>query len=300
MLQLFHYVCGKDQAVVDYFLNWLSHIFQKPYEKPGTCIIIQGDQGVGKDTLVDFVGRMLGLTYYKPTSRPEHDVFGKFNGTNKKAIFIKFEEANFLTNKNGADRLKALITSPTEVFENKGEPIVTLDSFCRIIMTTNAEVPCHIEDSDRRFIMWKASSDKIKDREYWDSVYQTLQKPETLKAFYHLLLTRDISNFDPKNRPITEFYQEVKEVSIPPHAKFLQALFEKDHEMLTHNYFARDLLRDMNASFTKFEYNETKFGREMRKYPGIIKTHTKRGTKYEIDVAVVTSHLKAKGWWYDF
>jgi hypothetical protein len=41
---------------------------------------------------------------------------------------LKFEEANFQTNKANAEKLKTLITSPSQKITYKGKDPITLDS----------------------------------------------------------------------------------------------------------------------------------------------------------------------------
>jgi hypothetical protein len=291
-------ISNGDKEVFDYIEKWVAHLIQKPFEKSGICIVVQGEQGVGKDTYFDFVGQILG-EYFFNTGNAENDIFSRFNGHLKKTLLIKSEEASFMTNKNHADKLKNLITCKKEAYEDKGAGIIKLDSYVRVVMTTNAEVPVPIEQSDRRFVLIKASSERMGDLEFWKSTHDILNKKSTLEAYYNYLLNLDISNFNPRDRPITEYYETVKETFIPYHAQFFQRLIEESPEVNTWNWKARELMDDMKIA-TKFDLNQTKFGRDMKLYPVIKKKVGKICATYTSNTQELIDFLKNKRWWYEF
>ena len=52
----------KEQITCEYMLNYLAHIIQKPNQKTGVIVVIQGSQGTGKDTLGEFIGnKIIGI-----------------------------------------------------------------------------------------------------------------------------------------------------------------------------------------------------------------------------------------------
>ena len=291
-------ISGGDKEIFDYIEKWIAHLIQKPYEKPGICIVVQGEQGVGKDTYFDFVGRMLG-EYFFNTARASEDVFNRFNGHLKKTLLLKFEEASFMTNKQHDSALKSLITCEKQAYEDKGAGIIKLDSYVRVVMTTNAEVPVPIEQTDRRFMLVKASSERMGDLEFWKSTHAVLNKKSTLEAYYMYLLNLDISNFNPRDRPITEYYETVKESFIPYHAQYFQRCIEESQEINTWNWKARELMDSMKTA-TKFELNQTKFGRDMKLYTVIEKRVGKHCATYTANTQQLVDFLKSKKWWYEF
>lgn len=297
VLEVLDLVSGKDKAVAEYIEKWVAWIIQTPHKKTGTSIIIQGDQGIGKDTYFDFVGRIFGEYYYN-TNRAEEDVFTRFNGHLKKTLFMKFEEASWLSNKKNESALKSLITCSKMSFEDKGITQLTLDSFLNIVMTTNAEVPVSIEQTDRRFVLIKGSADKRGDLEFWNRIYEQLEKPEVLSAYYYRLLNMDLTGFNPRNRPITEYYEEVKQSFIPYHAKWFQRYIEDENLQIT--WKARDLFTSMKAS-VGFELTETQFGRNMKLYPAEALMRKKSNINtYAINVPAIKSFLEKQKWWVEY
>lgn len=294
-------ITNNDTAVFDYIEKWVAWILQKPYSKTGTSIIIQGDQGIGKDTYFDFVGKMFG-EYFFNTNRAEEDVFGKFNGHLKKILLMKFEEASFLVNKKNESSLKSLITCNRQAYENKGIDPITLDNYFNIVMTTNNDIPVHIEQTDRRFVLIKGSNQQRGNLQFWNSIHDQLNKPETLQAYMYHLLNLDLSEFNPRDRPITEYYEEVKQAFIPYHARYFQRLVE-DTKIENHTWTSRTLFENMKLENQKFDLTETKFGRDMKLYfesKALIKVCGRSNNNYTMNVPAMTTFLHSQNWWIDY
>jgi hypothetical protein len=309
-------IANGDQRIFDYIENWAAHIIQKPYEKTRVAIVVQGRKGVGKDTYFNALGKIFG-THFFNTSTPEDNVFHKFNSAIARIILAKFEEANFQTNKENEDKLKFIITSPTSVIEKKGHDPITLDSFINVVMTTNHEVPLPITDDERRFVLFKMSEEQridLKDTPevkhskemFWRGVYAEIEKPDTIAAYHHYLLHKDISNFNPfLDRVRTSYYDEVASSFIPHHARYFQRQIELDEERTEPlEWRARDLFTDIKQAYTRFDLTEQRFGREMRNTyieNGIVeKRRATRGEVYSFLPQRMKQFLQDKGWWCEW
>lgn len=296
-------ISGNDPAMMEYIEKWTAWLVQRPYEKLGTCIVISGEQGVGKDTYWDFICELLGTQYTLITSRPDRDIHDKFNGHLKKVILIKCEEAQYLINKDNGESMKNLITQTKQVFQDKGAKSITLDCFFNFVMTTNQTIPVPLEQTDRRYALCYASSEKRGDVAYWNNVYSTLAKPETRSAYMDYLLKIDLTGFVPSQYPRTEYLEEVKETFIPYHALWFQGFIAREGEEgleQERTFTATELLRRMNEN-TKFETTATKLGRDIKHhYQGVIqKQKGKLMNSYTFKNADLLQFLKQKKWWAD-
>jgi len=308
-------LCNHNQRDMDYVEDYVAHMFQKPGIKPGVCIVVSSEEeGVGKETYWNFIGDMVGSRHFFNTSRPEDNVFGRFNGSLKECILLKFEEADFEKNKKNETGLRALITGTHTSYESKNENAVTLQSYVRSIMTTNHFVPFVMTDTNRRFFMIRPSNEKVGDTAFWESVYKVLDTPEAKSAYYHYLMNRDISEFNPRKFPKTEYSHEVVAATRPMIAQFFQRAIERRSGMIAlttdapHDdvndlslldWKARDLLDAINRD-AKYPYNEQKFGREMRKFmPVLERTHRHSGTHYQFRLDAMQTFLVARHWWVE-
>jgi len=295
-------ISNHDQAVFDYIEKWVAWILQMPYNKTGTSIVIQGDQGIGKDTYFDFVGTLFG-DYFFNTNRAEEDVFTRFNGHLKKSLLLKFEEASFLVNKKNESALKSLITCSRQAYENKGVDPVTLDNYFNIVMTTNNEIPIHVEQTDRRFVLVRGSSERRGDLAFWNRIHDTLKQPEVAQAYMHHLLHLDLTGFNPRDRPITEYYEEVKQAFIPYHAQLFQDEIEHNQDCEHMELNAKQFYETAKQKNSKFDLSKQKFGRDILKYveDGVVERVYKRDvTCYRLEPSKMKEYLTAKKWWVSF
>jgi hypothetical protein len=312
--ELLRLICNHDEAVFEFVEMWLAQMFQRPYDKTKVCIIIQGDEGVGKDSFWDFIGRILGINegYFFNTKAPENDLFSNFNISSHRAILVKCEEASFTTNKTHMDKLKSMITSSHENYTRKGVDTFKLDDYRNFVMTTNADVPVPISDTNRRFMLIQASSEKRGDVQFWNEMHDALFSTDVQAAYHHYLLNKDITGFSPqKDRVMTEFYRETKEAQTPYHARFLKDLIESTQETRETMNIAYDepieikgrSLYGKAKDFVgdAFKLSETRLGLDLKKYyleNGCVKKkHTKNGNDYVVFPALCREFLMSKCWY---
>ena len=91
-------------------------------------------------------------------------------------------------------------------------------------------------------------------------------------------------------RPLTIFYNNMKEINIPIITKFLQNIIDTNYDKETTIiqssklfFLFNDFLKDNNF---KIEYNAIKFGLEIKNYDGITKKRTTQG--YEIHINIIS------------
>lgn len=294
-------ITGKEDHVFEYVEKWVASIIQKPYNKTGVAIVVQGEQGIGKDTYFDFVGSLLGREYFFNTGDANNDVFGRFTEHLQRTILMKFEEASFVTNKAHADKLKSWITAPHRSFEGKGLKPITLANYTNLVMTTNQELPVLMEDTDRRFCCIKGSSDRRTDREFWKGVHDELAKQETRNAYYHYLMNMDLSEFNVREFPKTEYYQSIRETLAPQHARYFQRKVELYIENETEQtWTARSLYNFVKEEY-KFDISEKAFAMALKLYPesALRKHRNKISNEYTMNAQGMLDFLKSKNWWVD-
>lgn len=301
MKELMWLLSGESDEVREYLECYFAHMIQKPYEKPGVALVFYTEkQGAGKDTPLDFIGKIVGNDCFFNTEDAENQVFGRFTEHLQKTIFLKMEEVEFETNKKNESALLSLVTAPVRSYEGKGQKPITLDDYKRPVMTTNKQNPVSVPESDRRFVLVNSSERRVGDRAFWDNVYKVLAKPETKKAYYYYLLNKDISNFNVRERPITNFYKDVKTAQRPYHAAYFQkwiALngeYQEECEMT-----ATEWVKAINAD-TKFPVSITKFGLDMKKKytsPALTKKEGRFNNSYILNTGKMHEFLVSNGWW---
>lgn len=304
--ELLKLLVNHDEASFEYVENWLAHAVQRPNKKTGVVLVFKGKKGVGKDTFWDAFGYNILGKYYTATSKPEHDLFGRFGGATAQKLLVKIEEGNFLVNKEHEERFKGLITCKKDVMEQKGKEPIEVDSFTNYVMTTNQNVPVVLTSDERRFVLFEASEEKKGDEDYWTDVYAQLEDEEVHSAYLDYLMKKDISEFNPRAKLLrTEAFMDALQSFIPYHARWFQSHIEtnESEDDVEFTWKARDLYGYMRQSqYVKFELTETKFGWDMRDYikAGIV-TKVKMGqhNSYSVSRNLLQKFLQDKSWWVE-
>jgi hypothetical protein len=115
-----------------YIVDMFAHMFQKPSQKTGIALVINGAQGIGKNRLLDLIKLMMGATKCFETSQPDRHVYGIFNDTIRDKVLV-------IINSNSAvnQYLSAMIASKTFTWKAKRLESKTLESFSRFVITMN-------------------------------------------------------------------------------------------------------------------------------------------------------------------
>jgi hypothetical protein len=312
VFEVLRLMCSDDEKLMEYVLKWVAHIVQRPYKKTEVAIVVQGLEGVGKDTFWNFIGSILGANeYFYNTKSPENDVFAHFNHGTEKCVLVKFEEADFKTNSSNKGKLKSIITNPTETYNQKNKDAVVLDDYRNFVMTTNEEIPVVVSDSDRRFVLIHASEEKKDDTACWMDAHGKLADVRVKASFHHYLLNKDISGFvpySPQDRVITNYYREVKQSLAPYHAKWFYDYIESakiaratlaiEEPTTSPTWAMYDLYKAMRDTY-KWDYTVAKFTRDLKGYITanvITKKRTAACVMYQLDTAKCIEFLKSKDW----
>lgn len=202
-------VCSHKQPLINYTLNWLAHLLQKPFDLPGVGLIFTGSKGVGKDTLWDFfMTHVIGELYsfnYSDTKMffEKHDC----NLMNK--FLIKLEEADSKICLENANVLKGRITGSSITFNPKNAKSIKTENFTRFVMTTNGTCPVETSNGERRFVVIPCSNEKKGDRDFWNTIRETMFNDAFGHAVAKMLLEKDLTGFDVRKLPENEYQDAV-------------------------------------------------------------------------------------------
>jgi len=224
ILDFIDILSGRDAASCKYLLDWFAACVQKPAEKKNaTMIMLYGEQGIGKNMLIEFFGnKIIGSSYYKKPEVTNIDdtVFGRFAAVVENTVLLFLDEARGLHKHN--EDLKHLISSDEATVEHKGQMPRKTRNAMHIILATNNESVLKIENTDRRNVIIKAAGEKIGDVAYFDSVGAWMDEESNQRGFYDFLMKRDISGVHfQRDRPKTDAYIAAKLDSLPLITKWL-------------------------------------------------------------------------------
>lgn len=156
-----------DETIVHALLGFFAHLIQRPFEKPQWAVLLVGDQGTGKNSLIYYVAHMLGLDYLFTQSANVKDLFGDFNGLLRNKLLVAVNEFDWrgIIAAGMEAKLKDLITEPLCTINEKFLPRVQMKSFARVIFAANPPRTggpvVGLNEGDRRFYVVETSEQAL-------------------------------------------------------------------------------------------------------------------------------------------
>jgi len=223
-------VCQGNKTHFRYFVGWLAHMIQRPQEKPGVAVSIQGKKGTGKSKVVDTVRALLG-SHAVIVSQSEH-LLGRFNAHHATALFVAAEEAFWAGDKKAEGALKHMVTSESVQLEKKGFDIVEMRSLARYMFAGNAEWLFPATADERRLFALTCGENHIKDYAYFSAMDDQLygegnrkhvpgQASPGLRSLLTFLQKLDISKLNVRDAPETAGLQRQRASTLEPHVQFM-------------------------------------------------------------------------------
>lgn len=191
-----------------FIVCWLAHLVQNPGEKPGIAIVLRGRKGVGKDTVAVIIGKILGMKYIAHITRPD-DLTGRFNAPFATALLVHVEESYWSGDQSKKGTLQALITAPTMPIERKGIDRIEVESFLRLMMTTNEGWAVPASEDERRYAVFDVSDQYRLDDDWFGPLYDEINGSGAA-AFLDYLLKIDLSDFNIRDVPQTDALRDQK------------------------------------------------------------------------------------------
>ncbi|MCI0598595.1 MAG: DUF5906 domain-containing protein [Beijerinckiaceae bacterium] len=215
----------------DHIVKWLAHRVQHPEQKINHALILGGNQGVGKDTLLEPVKRAIGPWNFLEVSPQQ--TLEPYNGF-LKSVVLRVNEARDLGDIDRFkfyDHMKAYTAAPPDMLRVNEKYLKAHYVFnCTgVIITSNHKTDgIFLPADDRRhFVAW---SDLVKEdfeAEYWNNLWSWYEHGgfTSVAAF---LCNLDISGFDPKAPPpkTQAFWEIVDASSAPEDAELADVLDE--------------------------------------------------------------------------
>lgn len=190
--------CNNNIVSYNYVLDWFARMFQYPNEPGGTCIVLSGGQGTGKDTIVDIFKKAFGQHAFMANTPDK--LVGRFNKYVSTSVFVFANEATWGGDKALEGALKTLITDTNLPCERKGIDTYSVKNCTHVLVASNNEWIVPVGEDDRRFFVLDVSSKYQNDHAYFKRLRHERDNGGA-EAFVYMLHNRPISNFDPHSMP---------------------------------------------------------------------------------------------------
>lgn len=214
----------------DHLFAWFAQRVQFPECKINHAIVMGGNQGIGKDTILEPVKHAVGPWNFTEIS-PTH-MMGRFNGFAKSSI-LRINEARDLGDVDRFsfyDHTKIYTAAPPDVIrvDEKNLREHAVFNVCGVIITANLKNGIHLDPDDRRhYVAWSESSKEDFAPAYFVDLYAWFAAgglghvAAWLKAY-------DLSAFDAKRPPRhTEAWQDIVDAGRSPQDADLADVLER-------------------------------------------------------------------------
>ena len=293
-------LAGREEASLEYILNCLANVVQKPYDKTRTSLIFRSIEGCGKDTFFNWFGdKILGKQYYINDSKTEL-IFGRFNSCISRKLLIVLNETSHNDTAKIMEGIKDAITKDTNKIEVKGKEPREEQNNIFYVYFSNSENPLPLSQTDRRFTAFECNPQIANNTDYFNALYEELESENIDKAFYEYLMKRDIKHYDFTNsRPSTKLYKTMQQRNTPVLALFLADFVDTQKN----NTFTGAELWNLfyyylqENGYKEFKMTNTKFGIDIKAYEGIEKGRGSKGVEYKITIKTLKAYLIKKGFY---
>ncbi|KAA6378906.1 MAG: hypothetical protein EZS28_025567, partial [Streblomastix strix] len=143
------------------------------------------------------------------------DFVGKFNtAIENKMLAIANETKNFGESRmSNMDALKSINTESSFVINEKYVSKHEVENVMNIIIVTNNIFPLKIENIDRRYVVCMCNSVHRGDLAYFTNLCNSFDE-DFYSNLFTFFMTRDISQFNPRNIPMTQAKKDIIKASI--------------------------------------------------------------------------------------
>lgn len=221
-----HNICAGDEEAYIYVRKWLACVFQHP-DQVHTALVLQGSQGVGKNSFVNPLGVLLGQ-HYAPLGNIS-ELVSHFNFHLKNAVLIHANESFWGGHKSEVGILKTMITEETCLIEAKGKDRILVQNYKHLIVSSNEDWPVALDADDRRFFVLRVSEAHKEDHLYFKAIQEELNNGG-YEALLYDLLHENLNGFNPRKFPTSPHSFDIK-------LKSLNSAYSYIYEALLYGYF---------------------------------------------------------------
>jgi hypothetical protein len=216
---------------IEHIVAWLAHRVQRPEEKINHALVLGGEPGVGKDTILEPVKQAIGPWNFADVSPKK--ILGRFNGY-LKSVILRVSEARDLGEFDRFafhDHMKVFIAAPPDVLhiDEKNVKEYYIFNLCGVVITSNHKTNgIYLPADDRRhFVAWSSLKKEAFAADYWRKLYRWYRNGGN-EHVAEYLRSVDLSGFDPKAPPpkTQAFWEIVSANHAPEDAELADVLDE--------------------------------------------------------------------------
>ncbi|ETO82727.1 hypothetical protein F444_03167 [Phytophthora nicotianae P1976] len=243
---------------------------QRPYEKSGACVVLEGEEGCGKNIAFEILkNHVIGTRYCLETPKMKI-LTGRFNSAREHKILTVLNEAANVkqSSHEDQDELKDCITESTCMIEKKGIDPYRVRDCNNLFIASNNSYSVKASKQMRRFLYLLCKSDRLGDKAYFKAMIDEFDNTDSGIHLYHYLMNMDLNGFHPQNdAPMTKEKSDMQKSAIEkPVQWFIEcvtngtsnSIFQESQHKETPDTLEFVSIDDMLSKFTKWMIEEAK------------------------------------------
>lgn len=171
-------LADNDSGAYDWVLDWLADIMQHPSKKPGTALVLVGEQGAGKSYLGECIMRQIIGETHSTSANDINALVSQFNKLAENRLFLQVDESTSSGSRAAADKLKSIISDNSIQIEPKGIDRYAAPNHMRILFTSNRENTAVFIDGsryERRYTVLHVNPKRATDVVWWEGFREWTQ-----------------------------------------------------------------------------------------------------------------------------
>lgn len=223
-VQMVRDVFDGNEEAIHHVMCFFAYMVQHPGARINHALVIQGEQGIGKDSIIAAMKVVIGEHNYSEVTLAQ--VESQFNDWLSGKQLICFQEMLATGRRNIYNKLKTYITNPINTVNTKNITAYKMPNRSVYVFLTNYKHALSIDPGDRRMWVWYSKM-VPKPAEYYQRFYDWLSDRRTASHLLHYLLTYDTSGFRPAAPPpITDAKRQLMEASASEIEQYLRQAAE--------------------------------------------------------------------------
>lgn len=231
-----------------HIVRWLAHRVQRPDQKCNHALVLIGEQGIGKDTVLYPVVQAIGRWNHRAIS--PQVLLGRFNGW-QKTVLLQVNEGRDLGDLDRYafyEHCKPVIAAPPDflLVDEKHKPEYLIPNVCGVVIGSNHGTDgIYISEDDRRHYVAKSEKSRSDFKEsYFDRLYRWFDRQGGNAHVAAFLRHVDLSRFSPTAPPPkTAAFWEIVNAEQPPEVTMLREVIDEIAE--TNGVYPTILTLDM-------------------------------------------------------
>jgi hypothetical protein len=273
---VFENVAGGNEEWGKWVVAWMAHLIQKPYQKPGTALVLRSDgEGTGKGVFFNTVRELCGEQGIRISNSER--LTGRFNAHLFGKLFVFADEVTWGGNRKEAGILRGLVTDSPLDYEEKNVPAWSAGSYSRLGIAGNDRWLVPAATTSRRWQVFDVSTRRQQDRPYFLRLIRALRGGGYANLL-HYLAGLDLNDYpDPCVTVSTQALVDQKVESLDSVDRWLYSTLENGHFSTSNEWptgpFAKRTIYDCYLAHAQEEGQsrravETRVGKRLKEVFG--------------------------------